>query len=255
MTNLLCPRHARAIASTVFVGAFVVACGQSQASPPVAIADGGADSTVATDAPTDALTDALTDAPTDALTDAPTDALTDAPTDDACAPSTHAFGACTGGVAIGGDGGGAPPGASCATDDDCAPACCPCADGPVQYSFSACFCGRCASICDPSNDSAAPACSDAGGPSPIGCLRCSQILNEALADGDDLSPLACDGAASEHWSALSACVTAACGGDCPSVQPTSACAACLDRADSLEGGSDEGTGGGCATEENSCLSN
>ena len=126
-----------------------------------------------------------------------------------CGATTEAFGACSGAVAP--DGGTRAPGAACETDADCEAVCCPCPHGQTLYAYAACACGRCASVCDPSNDYRAPVCLDGGGPVLVGCLGCAQILAEALADGDQLGPLACSGAASAHWAALSACVSASCG--------------------------------------------
>ncbi len=159
-----------------------------------------------------------------------------------CGGSTEVFGACGG--SGGTDGGTAKPGDACQTAADCRPACCPCAHGQTQYTYSACTCGKCASICDPVNDTRAPVCQDAG-PTLVGCLTCSQILlNVALSDGDQLGPLACQGAATTGWAALSACVTSACGSVCSGgVMPTNACVTCFEQSDAM---------GGCASELAAC---
>lgn len=157
-----------------------------------------------------------------------------------CGGTSEAFGACTNGVSP--EGGTVEPGAACVTDTDCKPACCPCPHGTTLYAYAACSCGKCASVCNPSNDYRAPVCLDAGSTVNVGCLHCAQILGEALADGDQLGILACQGAASASWAALSACVTASCGTACPTVMPTSACATCLDETD-----------GGCGAAVNGCL--
>ncbi len=77
-----------------------------------------------------------------------------------CGGSTEVFGAC--GDDAGADSGTAAPGAACETAGDCRPACCPCAHGQTQYTYSACTCGKCASICDPVNDTRAPVCTGRG---------------------------------------------------------------------------------------------
>jgi hypothetical protein len=162
-------------------------------------------------------------------------------TGDACTV-TEAFGACTGPTA---DGGPGEPGSACQTSADCTSACCPCPHGQTLYAYAACNCGRCASVCDPTNDTRAPVCQDAG-PVVVGCLSCSQILNEALAEGEQLGPLACAGAAASHWEALTTCVTTSCGSVCPTVTPTNACVSCFEQPDAM---------GGCATEAASCVQN
>lgn len=169
---------------------------------------------------------------------------------DACGPTTVTYGVCVdGGVA---DAGSSPPGGPCVTDDDCAPACCPCPEGLPIYSYAACSCGRCTSVCDPTNDYSAPICNSDSGASPVPvCLRCEQIINEALADGELTGSSACDGGASADWNALAACVATSCAASCPFLGPTSGCADCLARADAPDGGTD----GGCATEMNACIGN
>ncbi len=160
-----------------------------------------------------------------------------------CGGTTEAFGACNGTTLL--DGGTAAPGAECQTDSDCKPACCPCPRGNTMYTYAACTCGRCTSVCDPSNDYRAPVCLDGGGVVPVGCFSCGQILNEALADGDQYGPLACTGAATTQWGALSGCATASCSGACPGgIMPSSACVACIEAPD-----------GGCATELAGCDTN
>jgi len=166
-----------------------------------------------------------------------------------CGGTTEAFGACNAGEAP--DGGSAEPGEPCQTDADCKPACCPCPHGQTQYAYASCACGRCASVCDPSNDYRAPVCLDGGGPIVVHCFSCAQILNDALADGDQLGPLACPGAATAQWSALGACVAASCGAVCPAgIMPTNDCVTCIEQSDGT--GGDAGTGGGCGAEITGC---
>src|SRR6202012_928695 len=99
--------------------------------------------------------------------------------------------------------------------------------------------------CDPVNDTRAPVCQDAG-PAVFGCLSCAQILNVALSNGDQLGPLACAGPAQTHWTALTGCVTAACGSACSGVMPTNDCVGCFEQPDAM---------GGCANEAMACTSN
>jgi hypothetical protein len=107
--------------------------------------------------------------------------------------------------------------------------------------------GTCASICDPANDYRAPVCLDGGEAVVAGCLRCDQIVNEALAEGDELGTMVCPGTAAAAWDALSACVVTSCGAVCPGgVMPTNACVQCLDDVDA---------DGGCATEMAGCVAN
>jgi hypothetical protein len=77
-------------------------------------------------------------------------------------------------------------------------------------------------------------------------MHCAQILDEALADGEQFGPRACPGDAADHWNALSTCVMSACGTGCSPIMPTNACAVCLNAPDA---------DGGCATEMATCLSN
>jgi hypothetical protein len=77
-------------------------------------------------------------------------------------------------------------------------------------------------------------------------MHCAQILGEALADGQELGMLACPGNAADRWNALSTCVMNTCDAGCSIVMPTTACAECLNAAD---------TDGGCATEAMTCLAN
>jgi len=160
-----------------------------------------------------------------------------------CSSVAEAFGACDGDLAP--DGGAGAPGSACSSDSDCAFACCPCPEGQDQYAYAACSCGRCTSVCNPANDYRAPACADAG-PVTTGCWRCSQVLNEALAEGSQLGLLSCAGPAATDWTALSGCANAACGGACDGgVMPNSACVACIETSDDA---------GGCATEIAACQS-
>lgn len=159
-----------------------------------------------------------------------------------CSEDSEAFGGCLG--PKGPDGGTSEPGASCQRDSDCVWACCPCSYGQTLYAYRACACGRCASVCNPVNDTRAPACADAG-PVDAGCMKCAQILSEALADGAQLGPLACPGSAATAWAALSTCVAACGGAACPALMPTNPCVACINDADAM---------GGCSTEFTACLS-
>jgi hypothetical protein len=133
-------------------------------------------------------------------------------------------------------------GAACSTAKDCATVCCACADSRSVYGYEACKDGVCASACDPSNDLRATTCTSAE-PTPT-CWRCGQILNEALADGDDLTSLACSGAATSLWHALSVCAGKSCGSVCPGITYDSACVTCIQQADAS---------GGCADEFAACV--
>jgi hypothetical protein len=86
-----------------------------------------------------------------------------------------------------------------------------------------------------------------GGESPdVGCMRCAQILNLALADGTQLGSLACAGSAASSWNALSTCAMTTCGSVCTGIMPDNPCVQCLVRGDA---------DGGCSTEMTACVAN
>jgi hypothetical protein len=152
------------------------------------------------------------------------------------------FGVCEGATPPDGGGPGA-PGTACTTDSDCTLVCCLCPEGQTRYAYGACTCGQCTSVCDPSNDYRAPVCLD-GGPVTAGCFRCSQILNEAFAEGEQLGSLACTGEAATTWNALATCANASCDGGCEGgIMPTNDCVGCIERQDDA---------GGCAAELTAC---
>jgi hypothetical protein len=168
-----------------------------------------------------------------------------------CPDDSRVFGVCTGPGAL--PNGPGAPGAPCQTETDCESACCPCPHGQVHYAYLACTCGKCASICNPVNDTLAIVCQNEGGEGGSGdggggCLTCTQILSIVLVNGDpdQVGPRACQGAASDAWGALSDCAAASCGSVCPGIMPTSACVACFEKPDSA---------GGCATEVTTCQMN
>jgi hypothetical protein len=163
-----------------------------------------------------------------------------------CPGDSRVFGVCTGPDAL--PSGPGKPGDPCQKETDCAIACCPCPHGQIHYAYLACTCGRCASICNPVNDTIAGVCKDAGGDDEGAggadggpCLRCSQILNIVLVEGDPDAegPRACPGTASAAWGALSGCAAASCGSVCPGIMPTNACVACFEKPDSVGGCADE----------------
>lgn len=167
-----------------------------------------------------------------------------------CPDDTRVFGVCTGPEAL--PSGPGKPGAPCQKETDCEVACCPCPHGQVHYAFLACTCGRCASICNPVNDTLSLTCQneggEGGGDAGGGCLTCAQILNMVLAEGNPagVGPRACQGSASDAWGALSGCAAASCGSVCPGIMPSSACVSCIEEPDAT---------GGCATELGACQVN